>query len=124
MCIRDRNSGCLLTLHSGMAPGYLRSLPASQRAMARLACSFFNRVVCVSPEIRAAILELGVPPERVDVLPAYLGPRKPTISLDKNLAAWLAGHRPVLSTALFFRPEYGFELLLAGLVRLRRRRPD
>ena len=117
-------SGCLLTVHSGMAPAYLRRVPASQRAMARLASSFFNRLVCVSPEIRAAVLELGVPPERVDVLPAYLGSRKPTISLDKNLAGWLAGHRPVLSTALFFRPEYGFDLLLAGLARLRRRRPD
>jgi len=122
--VGHRKGKCLLTLHSGIAPGYLRSAPASQRVMARLACSLFTRVVCVSPEIRTAVLKLGVSAEQVDVLPAYLGPRKPAISLEANLVEWLAGHRPVLSTTLFFRPEYGFELLLAGLARLRRLRPD
>ena len=118
-----RKSRCLLTLHSGMAPAYLRSAPASRRLMVRLACSLFVRVVCVSPEIRAAVLELGVSPEHIDVLPAYLAPRKRAVSLDTNLVEWLAGHRPILSTTLFFRPEYGFELLLDGLASLRRRHP-
>src|SRR5262249_38759474 len=32
--------------------------------------------------------------------------------------------RPLLSTALFFRPEYGFDDLVEGLVRLRLRHPE
>jgi glycogen(starch) synthase len=117
-------AGCLLTVHSGMAPGYLRSAPGWQKALARFSCSRFTRVICVSPEIRAAVLDLGVPSDRIDLLPAFLGQRKPAVPVAGHLRAWLARHRPVLSTALFFRPEYGFELLLACLVRLRLRYPD
>jgi glycosyltransferase involved in cell wall biosynthesis len=35
------------------------------------------------------------------------------------LRGWIDGHRPLVSTALFFRPEYGFELLVDALERLR-----
>jgi glycosyltransferase involved in cell wall biosynthesis len=115
---------CLLTLHSGMAPAFLRNLPVSRRVLSRSACSLYARVICVSPEIRQAVLELGVVPDRVDLLPAYLGAQKPGVALDQKLVEWLSDHRPVLSTTLFFRPEYGFELLLAGLAHLRLRRPD
>jgi glycosyltransferase involved in cell wall biosynthesis len=33
-------------------------------------------------------------------------------------------HKPLLSTVLFFRPEYGFDLLVAGLARLKRLHPS
>jgi glycogen(starch) synthase len=40
------------------------------------------------------------------------------------LLEWLAERRPVFSTVLFFRPEYGFDLLVAGLARLRNLHPS
>jgi glycogen synthase len=40
------------------------------------------------------------------------------------LQSWIERHRPLFSTVLFFRPEYGFDLLVAGLVRLRRLYPS
>jgi glycosyltransferase involved in cell wall biosynthesis len=38
--------------------------------------------------------------------------------------AWIEQHRPLFSTVLFFRPEYGFDLLVAGLARMRCRYPS
>jgi glycosyltransferase involved in cell wall biosynthesis len=43
--------------------------------------------------------------------------------LDPQLTSWIERHRPLLSAALFFRPEYGFDLLIEGLAQLRRRHP-
>src|SRR5438552_468509 len=36
-----------LTLHSGLAPGYLRSDAQLRKAIARMACLMYSRVVCV-----------------------------------------------------------------------------
>ena len=61
---------------------------------------------------------------RMEVLPAFLGDGNPEVSLDPQLLAWIGRHRPLFSTVLFFRPEYGFDLLVAALARLRRLYPS
>jgi glycogen(starch) synthase len=116
-------AGRILTLHSGMVAKYLGTASAWRRALAAFACARFTRIVCVTTEIRAALLSLGVPIERTEVLPAYLGavPRKQGI--EDWLLSWIREHSPVISTALFFRPEYGFRLLVEAVSRLRSRYP-
>ncbi len=116
-------AGRILTLHSGMVSRYLGTASAWRRVLAAFACSRFTRIVCVTPEIRAALLSLGVPLERTEILPAYLGvvPRKHGI--EPWLLSWIHDHSPVISTALFFRPEYGFRLLVEAVFRLRSRYP-
>lgn len=112
----------ILTLHSGMAPEYLRT-GRLRRGMARLACRLYSRIVCVSPAIQDAIVALGISRDRTEVAPACLGTERPDVTLDPRLLSWIGAHRPVLSTALFFRPEYGFDLLVEGMVKLRERYP-
>src|SRR5579885_2945703 len=116
-------AGRILTLHSGMVAKYLGTASAWRRALAAFACARFTRIVCVTTEIRAALLSLGVPIERTEILPAYLGavPRKQGI--EDWLLSWIREHSPVISTALFFRPEYGFRLLVEAVSRLRSRYP-
>jgi glycosyltransferase involved in cell wall biosynthesis len=58
------------------------------------------------------------------VLPAFLGPERSEALHELGLLTWIEQHRPLLSTILFFRPEYGFDLLVSGLVRLSRRYPS
>ena len=116
--------GSILTLHSGMAPGYLESAPLWRRRLADFTCSLYRQVICVSPEIRSALLSLGVESQRLEVLPAFLSTENPEVSLDPGLLAWIGRHWPLFSTVLFFRPEYGFDLLVAALVRLRRIYPS
>jgi glycogen(starch) synthase len=118
------SGGCILTLHSGMAPGYLRTAPHWRRRLAALVCSLFTRVICVSDEIRSALLSLGLPPHRTEIVPACLKTERPEVSLDPSILAWIARHQPVFSTTLFFRPEYGFNVLASAVARLRLRYPS
>jgi len=116
--------GSILTLHSGMVPGYLESAPLWRRRLAALTCSHYRQVICVSAEIGSALLSLGLDSQRMEVLPAFLSTESPEVSLDPGLLAWVGRHWPLFSTVLFFRPEYGFDLLVAALVRLRRIYPS
>jgi glycogen(starch) synthase len=113
----------ILTLHSGLVPRYLHA-GFWQRRLAKIVCRLHNRIVCVNPAIRDAIVLLGIHPGRIEITPAYLAAASTDILLDSLLLAWLETHEPLISTALFFRPEYGFELLIECLERLRRRYPS
>jgi len=108
----------ILTLHSGMLPSYVETASRWRRRLAALTCSLYKQVICVSPEIRISLISLGVESRRMEVLPAFLGTRSPAAP-ESGLRAWVGRHQPLFSTVLFFRPEYGFELLIAGLARLR-----
>lgn len=114
----------VLTVHSGMAPEYLRSGGGWGRGLARRALASYDRVLCVNPEIRDAARELGAPAERLEVVPAYLPAPPPDGELPARFREWLESHTPVLATTLFYRPEYGLDLLIEGLKRLKRRHPD
>jgi glycogen synthase len=117
------NGGCVLTLHSGMMPDYVSAGSRWRGKLAGFVCRLYSRVVCVSPALRDAAISAGAPFERTEVAPAWLAVDTPDTSLDDGLFAWLERHRPLLSTTLFFRPEYGFELLLEGIARLRSQYP-
>ncbi len=117
-----RAPGRMVTLHSGMVPAYLAGL-AWRRGLARLALASYQRVLCVNEEIRQAVAALGLAAGRLEVAPAYLATPPPATPVPEPLEAWLAGCRPLLTATLFFRPEYGFEVLLAALLRLKERHP-
>src|SRR5579863_72801 len=107
-----------------MAPGYLHAAPRWGRRLAGLVCSLYRRVICVSDDIRNALLSLGLPPYRTEIVPACLKTERPEVSLDPSVLAWIGRHQPLFSTALFFRPEYGFDLLAAAVARFRLRYPS
>ena len=113
----------LLTIHSGMTPAFLAG-GRQRKLLARLACSQYQRVISVSHEIRGALETSRVPSERIDVLPAYLEDSRQPIPPPYILKKWLQAHTPLLSTAISFRPEYGFDLLLDALLELRQIKPD
>ncbi|MDP9053743.1 MAG: glycosyltransferase, partial [Acidobacteriota bacterium] len=116
-------AGAVLTLHSGMVPAFLKSAPRRHRAMARGICGLYSRIVCVSAAIRDAIAALGVPASKIGLAEAFLGVVNADTPIDAQTLRWMNAHSPLLSTALFFRPEYGFEVLLTALKELRRRHP-
>lgn len=116
--------GSLLTLHSGMTPGYLGTAPRGRRNLAAFTCSLYRQVICVNREIRKALLTCGLASERIKVLPAFLGAEPSVLASEPGLQRWIEQRRPLLSTVLFFRPEYGFEFLVAVLTRLSRTHPS
>jgi glycogen synthase len=117
------SGGCVLTLHSGMMPGYVASCPPGYRKLAGFVCRLYSRVICVGPALQDAAISLGTPIERTEIAPAFLATGSSDIALAPRLLTWIEQRRPLLSTTLFFRPEYGFDLLVEGIARLRRRYP-
>jgi len=117
------NGGSMLTLHSGMMPDYVLTGPAWRGKLAGFVCRLYSRIICVGPALRDAAISLGAPIGRTEVTPACPAIGNPDSPLDPGIFAWIERHRPLLSTTLFFRPEYGFDLLIEGIARLRRQHP-
>jgi len=114
----------LLTLHSGMAPAYVDSAHGIRRRLLRRICLLYSRIVCVNSLIRRSILSLGIPSSRACILPAFLPLSVVRQIVPRELWEWMESHRPLLSTALFFRPEYGFDLLVEAMSYLLSRYPS
>jgi glycosyltransferase involved in cell wall biosynthesis len=113
---------CILTLHSGIAPVWLAAAGALRCALVRFTCLHYTRIIGVNAPIRDALVSLEIPAERIDVMPAFLGIERSQAALDPAVLSWMRARRPLLSTALFFRPEYGFEVLVEAIGRLRESR--
>jgi glycogen(starch) synthase len=113
-----------LTLHSGGVPLYLGAGPEWRRLVARLTCVMYGQIVCVNAEIARALSTLGVPQTALEIAPAFVPFEKPSVDVPENIGRWMAVHSPRLSTAMFFRPEYGFDLLLEAMTELRRVHPN
>jgi glycosyltransferase involved in cell wall biosynthesis len=115
--------GAELTLHSGIAPAYIRSAPKWMRRVIRHTCHMYNDVVCVSSEIAAAVAGVGLPQERIHIMPAFLPVEVTPVAIPDEIERWLAQHSPVITCTMFFRPEYGFDLLVQAVERLRKTWP-
>jgi glycogen synthase len=111
--------GATLMLHSGMAPGYIRSAPKGMRHVIRLACALYRQIVCVNNEIALAVADLGIPKEQIQITPAFLPVETPEIVPPPDIESWMQQHSPVMTSTMFFRAEYGFEVLLDAVSRLR-----
>lgn len=120
--IGRRARGAMLTIHSGMSPAYLNS-GRFARFLAWATCGFYRHIIGVNSEIAAELRALPVPAERIEILPAFLSTPAALRQLPDGFEEWSQTHDPVLSTALFFRPEYGFEVLVQAIGELRRKHP-
>ena len=54
----------------------------------------------------------------MEVLPAFVSADGRGGAPQSELLEWIGRHRPLFSTVLFYRPEYGFDVLVAALQRL------
>jgi glycosyltransferase involved in cell wall biosynthesis len=118
--------GATLTIHSGMSPAYLNDRSSGRylaRYLAWITSKFYRHIIAVSSEIKDALRSLPVPETRIEILPAFLPAPAAPLELPGDLDSWSSAHHPVISTALFFRPEYGFELLVEAVSELRQKHP-
>lgn len=114
--------GAVLTIHSGMAPAYLKPRGLG-RLVAWVTCRFYLRIIAVNSEIKDVLQSLSVPEAHIEVLPAFLPDQAALPELPESCALWFDTHDPVISTALFFRPEYGFGVLVDAISELRKKHP-
>ena len=113
-----------LTLHSGLAPAYIRGSAFWKRQITRLACLLYSRIVCVNSEIAETVAQLGVARRQIEIAPAFLPVGMPDVNLTPEIESWVRKHSPLLSATMFFRPEYGFDVLVTAMLRLKEELPD
>ncbi len=111
----------VLTIHSGMAPAYLNR-NGWRRYLCRFACRQYSRIIAVNHQIRETLIAIGASSSLLEELPAYLD-AAPTNALPPPVRDLLVGAKPLLTTVLFYRPEYAFDLLVNAIAKLQRRFP-
>ncbi|MGZ3425254.1 MAG: glycosyltransferase [Polyangia bacterium] len=120
LCGAGHTGPALLTLHSGLAPDYIRKHPRRCRFIA----ARYSRVVAVNADIAAALTEAGVAPARIVVAaaftPASLALRLP----PPGLAQIRHAHSLLIACALAPGLEYGAAVLLDAFLLVRARHPD
>jgi glycosyltransferase involved in cell wall biosynthesis len=72
LAARLKAAPTILTLHSGLMPGYVRRFGKGRVVIARWVLRSFTRIVCVNQEIAGTICGLGVDAVRVRIIPAFL----------------------------------------------------
>jgi glycosyltransferase involved in cell wall biosynthesis len=124
LAARLRATTTVLTLHSGLLPGYVAGFGAIRRRLAGWILRPFSHVVCVNGEIGRAIRGLGIPDEHSSIIPAFLGvpaPIEPTPA-DRAL---IQGFDPLLVAVAGGEedPERGLIVVLRAVQQLAAARP-
>ena len=110
----------LLTLHSGLAPAFIRQHPTWARRIA----GCYTRVIAVNGDIAAALADAGVAAGHVVVCAAFtpssLGLRLPPAGLAQIRRA----HPLLIACMLAPGVEYGADCMLDAFAIVHKRRPD
>lgn len=116
--------GATLTIHSGLAPAYIRNAPKWMRRALQMVGGMYGKVICVNREIADAVADLNIPKDRIQVRAAFLPVEAPKVPIPSKIGNWIEQHSPIVTSTLFFRPEYGFDLLLDAVRLLKQRHPQ
>ncbi len=112
----------VLTIHSGLCPGWL-GVGAARRLAARAACAGFGQIVAVNREIADALQRCGVGAARLSVVTAFLPTRLAPGNPPAQVAAMRASRVPLFCAALAPGATYGEDLLAPAFRAVRRREP-
>lgn len=115
----------VLTFHSGGYPTSEAGRAAHPRSLRGLVMRRFDRVIAVNREIADLFHRLGLPPERVRLIPPHaILDDLPDTPLSAPLTAFFRQHKPVLVTVGLLEPEYDLSLQIVALGLVRERFPD
>jgi glycosyltransferase involved in cell wall biosynthesis len=120
LCAAGHTGPALLTLHSGLAPGFIRNHPRLVRLISRR----YQRIVAVNAEIAAALGDAGVDAARIVVAAAFTPSSLAFRLAPPGLAQIRRAHPLLIASALAPGPEYGAAVLLDAFMHVRARRPD
>jgi len=85
----------ILTIHSGLFPGYVSRLGWMRRALGRWILRSFSGLVAVNHEIGRAMEQMGIGEKEISIIPAFLGVPRPE-ELDAKGRALIEGAAPLL----------------------------
>jgi glycosyltransferase involved in cell wall biosynthesis len=116
----------LLTFHGGLSQQYFPRHDSAHLYWAfKLLFLLCSGIACDSVEIKRAIEEYGVNPDRVSSIATFSAQYLDFKSANPSpeVEEFLGEHNPVFFSYVSFRPEYRLEILRDGMSRFRRRYP-
>jgi glycosyltransferase involved in cell wall biosynthesis len=119
-----KGTRAILTIHSGLFPGYVIGFGGLRRALARWVLHRFARVIGVNREIGGAMTRLGVREGHAVVIPAFLGVGR-AAALEASDRALIGDRRPLLVAVGGGDrdPELGLPVVIDALPELIRQFP-
>jgi glycosyltransferase involved in cell wall biosynthesis len=113
----------VITLHSGLLPDFLAA-SAARRAFARVALAGYSRVVAVSEAVKGALLDCGVPAEKIIVHPAFCASQVRPGPVTAAVELARARRKPLLAMAHHPSPVYGRMVMFRALRMLANELPE
>lgn len=102
----------VLTIHSGNSAKYIADLDAKGRKMVTYTAHQFTHIVAVNEQILGELKKIGCSPEKISVIPAYMGlcgePEEP----EGSLKEFMDSYKVIFCTVASFQPEYGLPTIL------------
>lgn len=114
-------AGAILTVHSGLVPGFLRE--RAHRELARAASIGFRHVLCTNEAIASALHGAGVAASRLEVLSPFLPDPDPPPEPPLEVRTLRDRARPLIAAAVAEGRQYGLEILLEAVPMLARKIP-
>jgi glycosyltransferase involved in cell wall biosynthesis len=115
-----------LTFHGGLSQMYFPKRDSFKlRNAFWLLFALAGKITCNSEEIKQAIVEYGIPAQKVSAISAFSSqyldfePR----SLDAPVEQFFGSHDPVICSYVSFRPEYELETMREAMTRFRQDHP-
>ena len=108
----------IITIHSGSFVSRFAHAPGWRRAMLRSLLRRFDRIVVVNDDQRRFLGRLGINPNKLAVVPAFLPPVATETPRVSAVFESLRGAERILIASGYGQPHYGFHLILDALDRL------
>jgi glycosyltransferase involved in cell wall biosynthesis len=124
LCASLPGKRAVLTFHSGGYPDSGAGRSASPRTIRGFIMRRFDRIIAVNEQIAELFRRLGVPPDRVRLIPPHALSVAPAPSLPEPWSGFVTGHSPVLITVGLLEPEYNLATQIAVLGDVRRHFPN
>lgn len=116
---------CIVSIHGGDFQRFIVENRQTLKYFIRLTLGLAGSVIVVNAKHKADLISLGVPEEKVVVigpfLPAYAEEKE---SMPDEVESFLKYHNPIICFVGALKPEYGFELLMESVSRLKERHPN
>ncbi len=116
-CARLFGTRSFITLHGGSEQVYLLQHNGYRERTIWKLLSGADALICNNESVRMLLSRKGISLEKIVVIPAFSKNSLGTDDEIRNpeLERFLQEHPSIVSTTLFFRPEYGVETLLSAV---------
>src|SRR5262249_8734620 len=114
----------VVSIGSGSAPDFAERAGTAMRTLIRATLGLMGAVICRNERTRGKLIDLGVAPAKISVLPGFYGVAGDDRGeIPGHIQGFLDRHSPVLAAMGSTEPEYGLPLVVEAATNLRARQP-